>query len=230
MAKIENNGNDGSLNSLRAKVFNVIQNDILNGKYQYGDNLVETRLCEEMGVSRTPIREAIRQLELEGLVQSIPNKGAIVKGISTQDIDDIYTIRMLIEGLAARWATEKITDAELDELKEAIDFEEFYTLKNDTIHLLLFDSRFHEIIFKASKSKPLMHTLSTFHHYIQRARNASFATPGRAQSALQEHKSILQAILERNPEKAEKLIIEHIRNASINLLKSNNDIYKKEGL
>jgi DNA-binding GntR family transcriptional regulator len=225
MAIIEHDENENSLSSLRAKVFNQLQNDILNGKYQPGDSLIELRLTEELGVSRTPIREAIRQLELEGLVQSIPNKGAIVKGISAKDIEDIYTIRMMIEGLAARWATEKITPQELEELKEALEFEEFYTIRNDSGHLMKFDSRFHDIIFKASKSMPLMHTLSTFHHYVQRARNASFSSPGRAQKALEEHKAILQAIMEKDSEKAEKLTTEHVRNASINLLKQKNETW-----
>lgn len=222
MAKIEHNDIENHLNSLRGKVFQQLENDILNGRYQTGESLIETRLSEELGVSRTPIREAIRQLELEGLVQSIPNKGAVVKGISAQDIEDIYTIRMMIEGLAARWAAEKITPEELGELKEAVEFEEFYTVKNDTNHLMKFDSRFHEIIFKASKSKPLMHTLSTFHHYVQRARNASFETPGRAAQVLEEHRAILQAIMEKDADKAERLTTEHVRNARWNLLKNRN--------
>ncbi|MCX8130536.1 MAG: GntR family transcriptional regulator [Clostridia bacterium] len=223
MAKIEHNENENLLNSLRGKVFAQLQNDILNGKYQPGDSLIETRLSEELGVSRTPIREAIRQLELEGLVQSIPNKGAIVKGISSQDIEDIYTIRMMIEGLAARWAAEKITYDELEELKEALDMEEFYTMKNDTEHLLKFDSKFHDIIFKASKSKPLMHTLSTFHHYVQRARSASLSSPSRAREVLDEHKAILQAIIDRDADMAENLTTQHVRNASLNLIKKRNN-------
>lgn len=219
MAKIENGDVESSLASLRGRIFTQLQNDILNGKYQEGDSLIETKLSEELGVSRTPIREALRQLELEGLVQSIPNKGAIVKGISAQDIQDIYTIRMMIEGLAARWAAEKITEEELEELKEVVELEEFYTMKNDAgHHLQKFDSRFHEIIFRASKSKPLMHTLSTFHHYVQKARTASLSSPGRARKALEEHKAILQAIIERNPEKAEKLTTEHVKNASNSLI------------
>lgn len=219
MERIEHDQNENNVNSLRGKVFNQLQNEILNGKYQVGDSLIETRLSDELGVSRTPIREALRQLELEGLVQSIPNKGAIVKGISSQDIEDIYTIRMRIEGLAARWAAEKITAQELVELKDAIDLEEFYTIKNDTEHLMQFDSKFHDIIFKASKSKPLMHTLSTFHHYVQRARNIAFGSPIRAKEVLEEHKAIYSAIAEGDAEKAERLTTDHIRNASINLLK-----------
>ena len=79
----------------------------MDGLYKPGDSLVETKLAKELGVSRTPIREAIRQLEFEGLVHSIPNKGVIVQGISTQDVDDIYIIRKMVEGLAARWAVER---------------------------------------------------------------------------------------------------------------------------
>ena len=146
-------------------------------------------------------------------------KVQLLKDISSQDIEDIYTIRMMIEGLAARWATEKITPQELEELKDAVDLEEFYTLKNDTEHLMQFDSKFHEIIFKASKSKPLMHTLSTFHHYVQRARNIAFGSPGRAKEVLEEHKAIYSAIAEGDAEKAERLTTDHVRNASINLLK-----------
>jgi len=219
MPKVEYDDVENRSGSLQSRVFIQLRNDILNGRYQPGESLIETRLSEELGVSRTPVREALRQLELEGLVQSIPNKGVIVKRISSQDIKDIYTIRMLIEGLAARWATEKITQEELDELKEAVELEEFYTLKNDTNHLLQFDSRFHDAIFKACKSKPLMHTLSSFHHYVQKARNVSLGSPGRAKLVLEEHKAILQAIMEHDAERAERLTTEHIRNASINLLK-----------
>lgn len=210
---------DSKSGSLRSRVFTQLQNDILNGLYEPGDSLIETKLSEELGVSRTPVREALRQLELEGLVQSVPNKGVIVKGISAKDIQDIYTIRMLIEGLAARWATEMITPQELEELKEAVDLEEFYTVKNDNSHLLQFDTRFHDIIFKASKSKPLMHTLSTFHHYVQKARSISMSSPERAIEVLEEHKAILQAIMDKDAYKAERLTTEHVRNASSNLLK-----------
>jgi len=218
MGKIEQIDNDNS-SSLRGKVFSQLENSILNGNYKEGDSLIESKLSEELGVSRTPIREAIRQLELEGLVQVIPNKGAIVTGITTKDIEDIYTIRLMIEGLAARWAAEKITDEELKYLKDSLELEEFYTDKNDLDNILKLDSKFHEIIFRASKSKPLMHMLSMFHHYIQRARTYSLGTTGRAEEALAEHRSIYQAITEKDAEKAEKLTIEHIKKASLNLLK-----------
>lgn len=161
------------------------------------------------------MREAIRQLELVELVRSIPNKGVIVTGISEKDIEEIYVIRMMIEGLASRWAAENITREELEELKEALDLQEFYTLKNDIEHLLKLDSRFHDILFRASKSKPLIHILTTFHHHIQRARNASFESPGRAKKVLEEHKAIYEAVVARDADRAEQMTKEHVKNASI---------------
>jgi DNA-binding GntR family transcriptional regulator len=215
---VEYSETDTASSSLSRRVFSQIQNDILNGVYEPGESLIETRLSEEMGVSRTPVREALRQLELEGLVQSVPNKGVRVKGVSAKDIEDIYTIRMYVEGLAARWAAEKITTEEMEELREAVDLEEFYTRRSDYGHLMKLDTRFHDIIFKASKSKPLMHTLSTFHHYVQKARKVSLSDPGRAMEVLTEHRAIMQAIIDRDADTAERLTIEHVKNASRNLI------------
>ena len=206
--------------SLRGKVFAIIEQDILNGVYKPGESLTESKLSVQLGVSRTPVREALTQLDFEGLVRFVPNKSAVVTGISEQDIRDIYTIRILIEGLAARWAAEHITDSELQELREAFELEEFYTAKKDLANLIKLDSQFHKVIFKASKSRPLMHILSTFHHYVQQARGHSLEIPGRAQKALAEHKAILQAISERNGAKAEQLTVRHIQQASANLLRN----------
>ena len=211
---------DNDTAGLRRRVFAIIEEAILNGKYRPGESLTESRLAGELGVSRTPIREALTQLEHEGLVQLIPNKGALVTGISQKDIQDIYAIRMLIEGLAARWAAENISQDELRELQEAIDLEEFYTSKGDIERLMDLDSNFHQVIYRASKSRPLQYMLHTFHHSIQHARSQSIAAPGRARQALKEHKAILHAIRERDGDKAESLTAEHISNASLNLLKT----------
>ncbi len=209
--------------SLRSKVFKILENEILEGLYSPGDSLTEIKLSEQLGVSRTPIREAIRQLELEGLVKFVPNKGAIVLGITWQDIQDIYVIRTQIEGLAVKWATEKMTEEEIEELKESVELSEFYTYKNNMENLRKSDSTFHELIYEGCKSRPLKHMLKTFHHYVQKARAVSFATPGRAKEALEEHKAILQAIIGRDSVNAETLMIQHVKNASDNLLKQLTD-------
>jgi DNA-binding GntR family transcriptional regulator len=205
--------------SLRTRVFKHLEEHIINGKIMPGESLIETKISEELGVSRTPVREAIRQLELEGLVKSFPNKGSVVLGVSTQDIEDIYSIRMLIEGLAAKWAAEKITSDEIDKLKDSVELSEFYNGKNNMDPLEGLDSKFHEIIYEACKSKPLKHMLATFHHYIQNARAVSLSAPGRARNAILEHRAILQAIQDHDSSGAEQLMYEHINNARINLIK-----------
>ena len=202
--------------SLRIRVFNAIENAILDGEYKDGDSLNELRLSKELGVSRTPVREALMQLELEGLVRNVPNKGAVVVGVTEQDIHDIYEIRIRIEGLAARLCAENITD-ELRALEQIVDLQEFYLLKNDTEQIWKLDSDFHKIIYDASRSRPLRFTLSNFHNYIKKARDISVQTEGRAEKTVAEHRAILDAIKEHNGALAEKLTADHISNAEENL-------------
>ena len=116
--------------SLRGRVFEKLREDILSGVYKDCDELREITIGEEMGVSRTPVREALRQLELEGLVKIIPNKGAYVTGITPKDVQDIYMIRSMLEGMCARWATEHITPEQIEQLEEIVLLSEFH-LKKD---------------------------------------------------------------------------------------------------
>ena len=111
--------------SLRGRVYSKIREDILNGKYKEHEELKEMAIGEELGVSRTPVREAFRQLELEGLIQIIPNKGAYVIGITMKDVQDIYMMRARLEGLCARWATEHITQEQMEELEEILTWQNF---------------------------------------------------------------------------------------------------------
>ena len=131
--------------SLSARVYNHIRDGILSGRYKDGDELKEMTIGEELGVSRTPVREALRQLDLEGLITIIPNKGAFVEEVSLDDIRDIYDIRARLEGLCARWAAEKITDELMEQMEEIIYLSEFHEEKGNSKQLLLLDNRFHEI-------------------------------------------------------------------------------------
>ena len=203
--------------SLRIRVFNAIENAILNDEYKEGDSLNELKISGELGVSRTPVREAIMQLELEGLVKNIPNKGAVVVGVSEKDIEDIYEIRIRIEGLAARLCAEKITEEELKALEKIADLQEFYLFKNDMEQIWKLDSDFHKIIYDASRSRPLIFMLTNFHNYIKRARCISVQVEGRAEKTVAEHRAILEAIRNKDGELAEKLTAEHIVNARMNL-------------
>ncbi len=200
--------------SLSAKVFKYIRDGIIEGRYQSGDYLVETKLAEELGVSRTPIREALKQLELEDLAESIPNRGVIVKGISQEDITDIYTIRLQLEGLAAFWAAQRIRQQQLDQLGELVELMELYTRRNDSVNLARLDSEFHEIIFTASNSRTLRHILISLHQNAQRARKSSLMSPARTPKSLEEHKEIYDALCARDAERAKFCMEQHILTAA----------------
>lgn len=213
MGRIERKDTEAAY-SLHGKIFEQLENDILSGKYNQGDCLNELKLSEEMGVSRTPIREAFRQLELEGLVVYTPNRGVVVRGFSKEDIRDIYQIRLMIEGMTARRAAENITQEYLKELEETLELEKFYTDKEDAAQIAALDSRFHEAIYQASGSRLLIKTLKAFHHYVKHVRNISLSNPDRAKKAYEEHKAIYEAMLGGDRELAEILTEQHIRNAT----------------
>ena len=181
--------------SLRGRVFRHLREDILNGVYKNHEELREVTIGEELGVSRTPVREALRQLELEGLVTIIPNKGAYVTAITRKDVKDIYKIRSQLEGLCANWATKYITDAQMSEM----------------------DGKFHKILYEASNSRILEHVLTDFHKYVQLARTMSIEAPERAEKSIEEHREILEAIKAKDAAKAEQLANEHILHVMENL-------------
>lgn len=203
--------------SLRGRVFNKIREDILSGVYHENEELKENSIGIELGVSRTPVREALRQLELEGLVTMIPNKGAYVTGITSKDIHDIYMIRSYLEGLCAKWACEHITEAQIEALDEVLYLTEFHASRNHHDQMVELDNKFHELIYQASGSKILYHVLSDFHHYVERVRKITLAVPSRATKSSQEHAAILDAIKKRDGELAEVLAHEHIINTIKNL-------------
>lgn len=210
--------------SLRNKVFKYIKTQIIKGHYNPGESLVESKLAEELGVSRTPIREAIRLLELEGLVEATPNKGAVVLGVSHKDVEDIFAIRQLVEGLAGRWAAERMSMAEKKELQKIIDLMEFYVFKNNLDEFAELDYQFHHIIYEASGSKILNMTLTNLHQYVQLARLTSLKVPKRIEQTLIEHKHILDCFLKGDAQAAEEALSEHVRNAFCNLKEHENEV------
>ena len=206
--------------SLRGRVFQKIREDILTGVYKEHDELREVSIGEELGVSRTPVREALRQLELEGLVTIVPNKGAYVTGLTPQDVHDIYKIRSLLEGLCARWATEHITGRQIEELEEIILLSEFHLRKKSAEQaeqVSELDGKFHKVLYEASNSRILEHVLSDFHKYVQMARMMSVGAKDRAERSIEEHRDILKAIKDKDPDKAEWLANQHIMKVMENL-------------
>lgn len=206
--------------SLRGRVFHHLREDILSGKYKEGDELKEVAIGEELGVSRTPVREAFRQLELEGLIQIIPNKGAYVTGITEKDVKDIYMIRSLLEGLCARWACEHITDEQMEEMEENIYLSKFHAHKGHLEQLAELDNRFHEILYEACNSKMLEHQLRDFHEYVLRVRKKTLANVNRGPKSNEEHELLMEAIKAKDADKAEKLANMHMINAYENMVKN----------
>jgi DNA-binding GntR family transcriptional regulator len=215
--------------SLRGRVFNRLREDILSGKYAEGDELKEVSIGDDLGVSRTPVREALRQLELEGLIQIIPNKGAYVTGITQQDVKDIYQIRSLLEGLCARWASQHITKEQLDELEENVYLARFHAEKQHYEQMALLDNRFHEILYESCNSRILRHQLADCHSYVLRVRRKTLSNEQRAPKSNEEHARLLEAIKNRDADEAQRLANLHVLNAYENLIQKDlAEVYSEE--
>lgn len=214
---VDSNSKISKKSSLSEYVFDTIREAILNGKYKENDLLKENALATELGVSRTPVREALKQLELEGLVLLIPNKGASVIGFSKKDVKDIYEMRALLEGLCVKKAIENINDDIINELFEILDLNSYYLSKGKMDAILELDNKYHQVIYKAANSRMISQTLSDFHHYLERMRKTTLNDIERAQKSYIEHQKIANAIKERNVEEAQRLAIEHINNSMLNI-------------
>lgn len=207
-----------SYKPLREMVFESLREAIIQGRLRPGERLMELQLAEELGVSRTPVREAIRKLELEGFVVMVPRKGAYVAGITDKDITEVFEVRAALEALAAGLACERITEEEMERLERSVVQISELTERPDIEALVQEDAEFHETIYRASRNKRLSQILTNLQEQIQRFRLTTLSRPGRTRQALEEHKQIVEAISERQIELAQRLAWEHIENAENSLL------------
>lgn len=198
--------------SLAEQVFDRLETDILSGKYRQGEILTELKLVGDLGVSRTPIREALRRLEQEHIIEITP-RGILVIGVSRKDLDDILAIRIRVEGLAAAETARNITDEQLEELRETVELQEFYVPKHDADRINGMDSRFHKLIYRFSGSTPLYDTLMPLHKKLHKYRKASVENEVRSEHSSQEHRAIFEAIAAHDAELAEQRMMAHIANA-----------------
>ena len=208
----------GRAKSLEEMTYERLETDILDGYYKKGDALTELSLFARLGVSRTPVRSALHRLAEEGLVEITPNRGAVVVGVTTDDLIDTYRIRMRLEGLASAMASARISKEELDALNERLELSEYYIGKNDTEHLKELDTEFHSVIFDASGNRMLARILSELHKNIKSYRKLSLTVPGRLECSLREHKEILEAIKNGDAELAERLTSLHVERAMNNMI------------
>lgn len=204
--------------SLADQVFEHIEKDILSGKYTKGEIITESKLSAELGVSRTPIREALRRLSQEHLIEE-SGKGSVVIGISEKDLDDIFLIRKQLEAMAAKMAAKHHNDEQLSELKEILELQEFYVSKADAEHIKHMDNKFHSMLYKLSGSNVFYDTLEPLHKKIQKYRSVSLQSSSRAKASVLEHRKIYEAIAVRDEELAFETTTQHIENAYNHIMK-----------
>ena len=204
---------------LRDVVFKTLRQAILRGELQPGERLMEIALSKKLGVSRTPIREAIRMLELEGLVLMIPRKGAEVAGITEKNLRDTLEVRRALEELAIELSCTKITDEELNELEQAE--EEFVdSIENkDIIDIARADEKFHDIIFTSTGNDKLVQMINNLREQMYRYRLEYVKAEATRNQLMEEHEMILKALKSRDKSEAKRIIAEHINNQEVNVSK-----------
>lgn len=196
--------------SLTDEIVDIIRERILKGEYKIGEKIKENQIASELRVSRTPIREAFKQLENEGLIDYIPNRGCFAKGFTRRDIEDLYAVRKALEILAVEWAVNRINQAEIDKLQEQSDLMEFYTARKDGKKVLEIDSDFHAVIYNASGSRFMAQVLRSYKEYIDQTRKVIFDERDYLEEIFQEHKAVLEAVKNRDVEGAKEAMAKHL--------------------
>jgi len=204
--------------SLADQVFERLEADILSGKYARGEMITEMMLCADLGVSRTPIREATHRLAQEHIVE-ITAKGITVLGVTDKDLADIYDIRMRLEGAAAALAARNATEEQIAAMKEALELQEFYCGKKDAERIRLMDSRFHDLVYAAAGSIVLYDTLLPLHKKSQKFRKASVENHSRAEESLAEHRAVFEAVAAHDEKAAEAAMSIHVEHAKKHIMK-----------
>ncbi|QEM67153.1 GntR family transcriptional regulator [Geobacter sp. FeAm09] len=192
--------------TLREKILENIRDAIISGALKAGSRVSEPDLAERYGISRTPIREAFRQLESEGYLTVIPRRGAVVSDFSEKDVEDFYAIKSILEGYAARRACEKLTPRELDRLQSINDRLAELAAHNDIKTFFKVHNDFHDVFIKAADNEKLRELINSLVTRFQRLRLMSLSLPGRMDNSVQEHEKIIEAFRSKNVEAAEMLV------------------------
>ena len=206
---------------LRDVVFNTLRQAILKGELKPGERLMEIQLANKLGVSRTPVREAIRKLELEGLVLMIPRKGAEVAEITRQDMEDVLEVRTALEELAVKDACDHITDAQLSELKKASnEFKKALLEGKDLVTCADADMHFHDVILSATNNRRLIQMLNNLSEQMYRYRMEYLKDERTPKTLIEEHDAIRRALKKHDKVKAGAAIRVHIDNQKRSILES----------
>ncbi len=211
--------NPAEARTMRDMVYRALRKAIFEEELKAGDRLVETKLAEMMGVSRTPVREALQKLETEGLVKHLPRRGVVVQGIQIEDVIEIYAIREALETAAVSFIVDHITPAEKKELFRLLD-EMKQLAKTEGIEELFQKSQeFNELLLRSSKMPRLINLVNTYKEYLTKFRKVTMSKEPRKFDALSEHEAILRAIDRRDIREAQELMRHHINRARWECLK-----------
>jgi GntR family transcriptional regulator, rspAB operon transcriptional repressor len=205
--------------TIRRKVHNHIREMILSGEIAPNERLIETKIADRIGTSRTPVREALHSLELEKLITSIPSVGYVVKPISEEDVSQICEIRALIEGLAARWAIQKEHKKLIKDLAKNIATAEIEAEQGNVKVFVELDGQFHEIISKHSGSERLLELTQTLRRHMLRYRAQSIVLKDVVLRAIDGHKGILKAIETGDIQKVNEAITYHLEQSKKDTLR-----------
>lgn len=212
---------------LREIVFEYLRQSIVEGKLEPGKRLMEIQMAEQLGVSRTPVREAIRKLELEGLVVMVPRKGAYVADISIKDVLEVLEVRVALEGLAASLAAERMSDEEIDKLAFICEEFENYYKKGDIDGMIQKDVDFHDCIFNATGNNKLNQISQSLREQVYRFRVRYISRYNKAKELVIEHAAIFNAIKNRDPQSAYKCGTEHIESLTEHMMEQL-QVYKED--
>jgi GntR family transcriptional regulator, rspAB operon transcriptional repressor len=205
--------------SIRLKIYDYLREQVLNGEIEPHQHLIEAKIARDIGTSRTPVREALHSLELEGLIESKPRVGYVVKPISEQEVEEICEIRMAIEGVAARWAMEKAHKKLVEELKKNISTSDERASRGDVKTFVDLDARFHEIIARFSGSQRLLELAQTLRRHMLRYRVQSIYSGDNVLRAIEGHKGILRGIEKRDLDEVNKAIRHHMEQSKKDVLR-----------
>ncbi|RCX16079.1 GntR family transcriptional regulator [Anaerobacterium chartisolvens] len=205
---------------LREVIFNTLKEAIIVGELRPGERLMEVQLADKMGVSRTPVREAIRKLELEGLVNMIPRKGAQVADLSVKDIMNVLEVRASLDGLATALSAQRITEDEIKELKHVLSQFISNVEKENLPGIIKKDVEFHDIIYRSSRNEKLIQISSNLREQVHRFRVIYLKDYISTKDIMHEHMEIYDAIVSKDPEKALVLAQKHIKNQEVTIVNS----------
>ena len=204
---------------LSKKVYRILKKEIIKGSFTPGSKILEFQIAQQMGISRTPVREAIRLLAAEGFVILSPNQGAVVRTVSVENIKEVLQIHSVLEGLAARLACEVINKDGLEELENYLNKMENLLKAGDSIAYSEVDLKFHDTIVNACGNNQLIKMRKNIRDQAQRYRISSLRVAKRLRESMTEHRKIFEAFKERDSNKADRMSQKHIQNALKNILK-----------